>query len=73
MLRLWAAGMTGLYAPEIEATTIVPAERLTRGYHRRWHQTHGRFVALMPFRERRIDGGWAVEASAQSTAPPFTR
>ena len=26
---------------------------------------HGRFVALMPFRERRIDGRWVVEAATQ--------
>ena len=36
-----------MYIPEAVVTTDVPAERLTREYHRRWHRGHGRFHALM--------------------------
>lgn len=45
--RLYAAGGRALYVPEAVVTTQVPPERMTRGYHRRWHRGHGRFHALM--------------------------
>lgn len=45
--RLYAAGGTALYTPDAVVTTQVPAERMTREYHRRWHRGHGRFHALM--------------------------
>ena len=63
MLRLWAAGLTGRYDPDLRAVTLVPTERLAREYHRRWHQTHGSFVARMPFRESRDRGQWVVKAA----------
>jgi glycosyltransferase involved in cell wall biosynthesis len=61
MLRLWAAGIAGRYAPDVVARTIVPAERLTRRYHRRWHATHGHFLARMPFREIHTAKGLTLE------------
>ena len=45
--RLYAAGGSALYVPNAIVTTDVPAERMTRRYHRRWHRGHGRFYALM--------------------------
>jgi glycosyltransferase involved in cell wall biosynthesis len=45
--RLWKSGGRGLYVPELVAYTEVPESRLTPSYHRRWHQGHGRFYALM--------------------------
>jgi len=45
--RFWRAGGRGLYAPELVVTTEIPASRLTRAYHRRWHLGHGRFYALL--------------------------
>jgi glycosyltransferase involved in cell wall biosynthesis len=45
--RLYSAGGIALYTPEALVRTEVPAERLTREYHRRWHRGHGRFHALM--------------------------
>jgi glucosyl-dolichyl phosphate glucuronosyltransferase len=45
--RLWKSGGRGLYVPELLAFTEVPQTRLTHAYHRRWHQGHGRFYALM--------------------------
>jgi glucosyl-dolichyl phosphate glucuronosyltransferase len=65
MLRLWAAGIKGLYAPDVAAATLVPAERLTRAYHRRWHTTHGAFLARMPLRERATNSNIVIESAAQ--------
>jgi glucosyl-dolichyl phosphate glucuronosyltransferase len=45
--RLWKAGGRALYVPELITFTEVPASRLTRAYHRRWHRGHGRFYALL--------------------------
>lgn len=47
MRRLWKAGKAALYAPDLVTWTEVPASRLTRAYHRRWHRGHGRFYALL--------------------------
>ena len=47
MRRVWKAGKTALYAPGLVTWTEVPASRLTRAYHRRWHRGHGRFYALL--------------------------
>jgi glycosyltransferase involved in cell wall biosynthesis len=47
LLRLYAAEGSALYTPDAVVTTDVPAERMTRDYHRRWHRGHGRFHALM--------------------------
>jgi glycosyltransferase involved in cell wall biosynthesis len=45
--RFWRSGGVGLYVPGLVAWTDVPADRLTRAYHRRWHGGHGRFYALL--------------------------
>lgn len=47
LLRLYAAGGRARYTPDLVVTAEVPAERLTRAYHRRWHRGHGRFLAVM--------------------------
>ncbi len=47
LIRYWRAGGESLYLPKLVVTTEVPAARTTRKYHRRWHQGHGRFYALM--------------------------
>ena len=47
MRRLWKSGERALYIPELVAHAAVPATRLTREYHRRWHSGHGRFYALL--------------------------
>jgi hypothetical protein len=46
-MRLLATGGAALYDPRIVARAIVPCERLSKRYHRAWHQGHGRFYALM--------------------------
>jgi glycosyltransferase involved in cell wall biosynthesis len=47
LLRFWEAGGEGLYVPELLAWTEVPASRMTRAYHRRWHSGHGHYFALV--------------------------
>jgi GT2 family glycosyltransferase len=50
-LRLWAAGKRGLYDSEIVVTTEVPRERLTKGYHRRFHLQTGGYDERMRYRD----------------------
>jgi glycosyltransferase involved in cell wall biosynthesis len=45
--RCWCAGRQGLYIPTLLASTTVPASRMTKDYHRRWHRGHGMFRAMM--------------------------
>jgi glycosyltransferase involved in cell wall biosynthesis len=46
-LRLLASGASARYDPRLVARAVVPPERLSKRYHRAWHQGHGRFYALM--------------------------
>ena len=50
-LRVWRAGISGVYIPSIVVTAEVTPDRLERKYHRRWHQGHGRHCAMMRLRE----------------------
>ena len=50
-MRMWRAGMQGLYLPAMEVMVDVPRERLTRRYHRRWHATTAYYHALMRYRD----------------------
>jgi len=45
--RLWQSGGCALYAPDLVAYAVVPGDRMTRRYHRRWHSGHGRFYSLL--------------------------
>jgi hypothetical protein len=45
--RLLQSGAGALYDPRIAARALIPRERLSKRYHRAWHQGHGRFYALM--------------------------
>ena len=47
LARLYAAGGRMLYEPGVIVSASVQADRFDRGYHRRWHEGHGRFSALM--------------------------
>jgi len=47
LVRLYAAGGRMLYVPRLLVLARVQPDRCDRSYHRRWHQGHGRFVALM--------------------------
>jgi glycosyltransferase involved in cell wall biosynthesis len=46
-VRAWRAGLHGMYDPAVTATAVVPADRLRKRHHRRWHYGHGRHVARM--------------------------
>lgn len=50
-LRLWRAGLRGLYSPDVIVTADVTADRMVKAYHRRWHRGHGRHCAAMRLRE----------------------
>lgn len=50
-LRIWQAGMRGLYVPDVVSTADVTPDRMVRAYHRRWHRGHGRHCAMMRLRE----------------------
>jgi len=50
-MRLWRAGKRGLFLPGLDVTVEVPAERLTKSYHRRWHRTTAHYHALMRYRD----------------------
>jgi len=49
-LRVWRAGMRGLYVPAAIAHADVTPDRMVKSYHRRWHRGHGRHCAAMRLR-----------------------
>jgi glycosyltransferase involved in cell wall biosynthesis len=51
-LRLWAAGKRGLYVDDLEVTTEVPPERLTKRYHRQFWIRSGETRARLRYLER---------------------
>lgn len=51
-LRYWLAGGRALYSPQLVVHTEVPATRMTKAYHRRWHSQNGAACARMWLRER---------------------
>jgi GT2 family glycosyltransferase len=50
-LRVWRAGMRGLYVPAVVSIADVTPDRMQKSYHRRWHKGHGRHCAMMRLRE----------------------
>jgi cellulose synthase/poly-beta-1,6-N-acetylglucosamine synthase-like glycosyltransferase len=46
-LRLWRAGLHGMYDPQLRVGAIVFPERLRKAHHRAWHFGHGRHIARM--------------------------
>lgn len=50
-LRVWRAGMQGLYVPSIVSYADVTPDRMQKTYHHRWHRGHGRHCAMMRLRE----------------------
>jgi hypothetical protein len=57
LTRCWRAGKQGLYLPTLLASTSVPANRMRKSYHRRWHAGHGAFCGLMRFIEEADQDG----------------
>ena len=54
-LEVWKYGGHGMYVPDLVCYCEVPASRLVKSYHRRWHLGHGKFNALA--RRRDFEGG----------------
>jgi cellulose synthase/poly-beta-1,6-N-acetylglucosamine synthase-like glycosyltransferase len=50
-LRIWRAGMHGLYTPGPVVTADVTPDRMQKEYHRRWHRGNGKHCAMMRLRE----------------------
>jgi glycosyltransferase involved in cell wall biosynthesis len=46
-LCLWEAGYQEMYLPDLVVYAEIQPERLTKSYHRRWHEGHGHFYALL--------------------------
>ena len=53
-LRAQSAGLAGMYLPEMIVHHVVPPERLTKQYFRRWLYWHGISRAIL-FRQRGLD------------------
>ena len=62
-LRMWRAGLRGIYLPQCEVIVDVPAERLTAHYHRRWRATTGKYQAKMRFIDSLTPDGALRDAS----------
>jgi len=65
-LRLWAAGGRGLFLPSLEVTVEVPADRLTKRYHRRWQATTAHYHAIMRYRDTVDADGRLVPENPES-------
>lgn len=50
-LRLWSAGLHGMYVPDLRVASVVLPQRLRKAHHRAWHYGHGRYVARMQIPE----------------------
>jgi glycosyltransferase involved in cell wall biosynthesis len=45
-LSVWQSGGHGMYVPDVVCSAVVPARRMVKSYHRRWHLGHGKFNAI---------------------------
>jgi len=68
LMRCWSAGKLGMYVPTLIASTPVPASRMTKDYHRRWHRGHGVFCAMMRYVEAIDQNGKYVGARPEGNA-----
>ncbi len=46
-IRLKRGGYNGVYEPRMRVFHLVPSERLTKSYFRRWHRAYGNSMALI--------------------------
>jgi GT2 family glycosyltransferase len=51
IIRVWRANGRGMYAPDMQVSHRIPADRLTKQYHRMWHTREGDIRARVQFRE----------------------
>ena len=63
LIRLWRSGLQALYVPGLIVRTRIAPERLTRRYHRAWHEKHGFYSAAMRLQE-------IIDRAGRLAAPP---
>ncbi len=68
-LRARAAGLTGIYAPDMIVHHLVPADRLTKRYFRRWFYWYGISRAIL-YQHRGFDMEGLDEQRVQAAAEP---
>jgi len=68
-LRARAVGLAGFYAPEMTVHHIIPADRLTKGYFRRWFYWHGVSRAML-YAQSRVDMEAPEETSLDFSRVP---
>lgn len=68
-LRARAVGLTGFYAPEMTIRHIIPADRLTKRYFRRWFYWHGVSRAML-YEQSRVDMEAPEETSLDFSKVP---
>jgi glycosyltransferase involved in cell wall biosynthesis len=51
ILRVWRANGRGMYAPDVVVTHRIPANRMTKAYHRTWHTQEGEIRARLGYKE----------------------
>jgi glycosyltransferase involved in cell wall biosynthesis len=47
LLRMWSAGGKAVYEPDVVVVAPIDTVRMQKAYHRKWHQGHGHFHAVM--------------------------
>jgi glycosyltransferase involved in cell wall biosynthesis len=51
IVRVWRAGCTGMYAPDVVVGHKIPPERMTKRYHRMWHTREGEIRGRIRYKE----------------------
>jgi glycosyltransferase involved in cell wall biosynthesis len=69
-LRIWMAGLEGVYVPWVVSTATIPPERTRKRYHKRWHRGHGRHCARMRLRNV-VHRDWAPLQSTDDLVTLF--
>jgi cellulose synthase/poly-beta-1,6-N-acetylglucosamine synthase-like glycosyltransferase len=69
-LRVWMAGLEGVYVPGVVSTATIPPERMRKRYHKRWHRGHGRHCARMRLRNV-VHRDWAPLQSTDDLVTLF--
>ena len=74
IIRVWRAGGRGMYAPDVVVSHKIPAERITKAYHRMWHGREGAIRARVRYKEL-FDGSGALTSPKRAAhllgAPAF--
>jgi glycosyltransferase involved in cell wall biosynthesis len=66
LLRLWRDGYRILYAPELVTFAPIDPARMSKRYHRQWHQRRGRYAAQMRLEEAIDEQGFLRDRPIQT-------